>query len=174
MSKFRNVAFRIMIKANGGQFCILKNIAPWVFNFARARFWYSLPRQSFPMPNLKKPSRLEIYMFISQSKTAFPWARERVSERASEWEPWSACKASSVEQVNELALRANEQVDQQMAQYSTRQFHILSTHCAVAAVMAKGVFVLARVIFQRHSITTGAVFHETALHGGYKQHRIGM
>ena len=40
--------------------------------------------------------------------------------------------------------------------------------------MAKGVFVLARVIFQRYSMTTGAVFHEKALHGGYKLHRIGM
>ena len=56
-----------------------------------------------------------------------------------------------------------------MAQYSSRQFHILSTHCEVAAVMAKGVFVLARVIFQRYSMTTGAVFHEKALHGGYKE-----
>ena len=139
-----------MIKANGGQFCILKNIAPWVFNFARTRFWYSLPRQSFPMPNLKKPSRLEIYMFISQSKTAFPWARERVSERASERmrAMERASEANSLEQANEWALWANEQVDKQMAHYSTRQFHILSTHCAVAAVMAKpkGVFIFARVI----------------------------
>ena len=50
-----------------------------------------------------------------------------------------ASEASSVEQTNEWAVRVNEQADEQMAQYSTRQFHILSTNCAVAAVMAKGV-----------------------------------
>ena len=51
----------------------------------------------------------------------------RVSEQASE--RMSAMKrtseVSSVEQANEWALRANEQVDGQMAQCSTHQIHIL-------------------------------------------------
>ena len=41
-----------------------------------------------------------------------------------------ASKASSAEQANEWAVRANEQADKQMAQYSTRRFHIVSTQSA--------------------------------------------
>ena len=41
-----------------------------------------------------------------------------------------ASEASSVEQANEWAVRAYEQAYERMAQYSTRQFHGHSTHCA--------------------------------------------
>ena len=54
---------------------------------------------------------------------------------------------------------------------------LVSTHCAVAAVMAKpkGAFIFARVIFLWYSMSTGAVFHERTLHGGFKpQKRIEM
>ena len=39
-------------------------------------------------------------------------------------------KASRVEQANEWGVRANEQMKERMAQYSTRRFHRPSTHCA--------------------------------------------
>ena len=51
------------------------------------------------------------------------WAQQRVEERASE--------ASSEEQANEWAVRANERTEERMAQYSTRQFHIIWTHRAM-------------------------------------------
>ena len=47
--------------------------------------------------------------------------REWVSERANEWAQRSA---------NEWAVRAKERADERMAQYSTRRFHIHSTHSA--------------------------------------------
>ena len=45
-----------------------------------------------------------------------------------------ASEASSAEQVTESAVRANERTDERMAQYSTRRFHTISTHSAVATV----------------------------------------
>ena len=55
------------------------------------------------------------------------WASARMSaaERAS--------KASSAEQVNEWAVRAIEQLDERIAQHSTRQFYAISTQNAVVA-----------------------------------------
>ena len=55
---------------------------------------------------------------------------ERASERMSAAE--RASEASSAEQANEIALRANQRADEQMAQYSTRRFHSHSTHGAFA------------------------------------------
>ena len=46
-----------------------------------------------------------------------------------------ASKASSAEQANELVVRANEQTEEQMAQYSTRRFLSLSAHCATPRLM---------------------------------------
>ena len=37
-------------------------------------------------------------------------------------------EASSAEQANEWAVQANERAEERMAQYSTRQFYITSTH----------------------------------------------
>ena len=53
----------------------------------------------------------------------------RVSEQMSAAE--RASKASSTEQANERAVRANEQREERMAQYSTRRFLIIWTHCAL-------------------------------------------
>ena len=52
-------------------------------------------------------------------------ASEQVSERVSVAEP--ANKTSSAEQENGWVARANEQADERMALYSTRQFHRHST-----------------------------------------------
>ena len=53
---------------------------------------------------------------------------ERAGERMSAAE--NASEASSAEQANEWAVRANERVDEREAQHSTRRFHSHSTHCA--------------------------------------------
>ena len=42
-----------------------------------------------------------------------------------------ASEAGSAEQANELAVRANEQMEERMAQSSTRRNHSYSTHCAL-------------------------------------------
>ena len=55
---------------------------------------------------------------------------ERASERMSTVE--RASEASSADQANEWAARANEQVEERMAQYSTRWFHSHSTHWCIA------------------------------------------
>ena len=52
--------------------------------------------------------------------------RERTSKRMNEAE--RASNMSSTKQTNELTVRTNKQADEQMIQYSTRRFHILSTH----------------------------------------------
>ena len=49
-----------------------------------------------------------------------------MSERASVAE--RAGEASSAEQANERAVRANERTEEQIAQYSARRFHSHSTH----------------------------------------------
>ena len=43
-----------------------------------------------------------------------------------------ASEVSSAQQANEWVVRANEQTEEQMAQYSTRRFHIIWNHCAVS------------------------------------------
>ena len=53
-------------------------------------------------------------------------ASKRANERMSTAE--RASEASSAEQANEWAMRANEW----MAQYSTRRLHTILTHCALA------------------------------------------
>ena len=67
----------------------------------------------------------EIDAFNSLTQTCIPWARERVHEPASERMSAAerASEASSAEQANEWAVRANERADERMAQYSTRRFH---------------------------------------------------
>ena len=60
-----------------------------------------------------------------------------MSSGASEWvnEQMSAAeRASSAEQANEWAMRANEQTEEQMAQYSTRKCHIVINHILVMPI----------------------------------------
>ena len=59
---------------------------------------------------------------------------ERAYERAGE--------ASNAKQANERAERVNEQADKRMAQYSTRRFHILSTHCAPPPLNKQNAFTI--------------------------------
>ena len=46
-------------------------------------------------------------------------------------------EASSTDQANERAVRVNERAEERMAQYSTRPFHVLSTHCALLEVFVR-------------------------------------
>ena len=56
------------------------------------------------------------------------------ADRASE--AYSTGQANeSVDQVNEWAMQLNEQADEQMTQYSMRQFHILFTQCATSVFL---------------------------------------
>ena len=70
----------------------------------------------------------------SERMSAVKRASEQMgaAERASEW--MSAAKRASEanEQANEWAVRANERTEEQVAQYSTRRFHIIGTPCAMA------------------------------------------
>ena len=64
------------------------------------------------------------------------WSK-RVSEHSGVQAQRSASKASSAEQANKWAARANERAEKRMARYSTRRFQIVSTHCGTcrAALM---------------------------------------
>ena len=68
----------------------------------------------------------EIDAYNSWTKICFPWALEWVSERMNAVE--RLIDASSAEQAFEWAVRANEQTEERMALYSTRQFHSDSAH----------------------------------------------
>ena len=60
-------------------------------------------------------------------KNSFPWTRERVRERANERMSAAerASEASSAERANEWAVRANERVDEQMAQYLRPDYRLI-------------------------------------------------
>ena len=62
-------------------------------------------------------------------KNLFPIVSERVSKPLSA--PGSASEASSAEQANEWAVRVGEQMEERMAQHSTRRFHTHAIHCAL-------------------------------------------
>ena len=64
---------------------------------------------------------------ILSHKLRNEWGSERASDQMSAAE--RASVASSAEHANEWAVRVNEQMEEHMAQYSTRRFHILFTHC---------------------------------------------
>ena len=72
--------------------------------------------------------------FISKAHTspmsswAREWARQLTNEHIKARE-----QTSSLEQVTEWAMRAYEQPLMRIAQWSTRQFHIISTHSALEA-----------------------------------------
>ena len=66
----------------------------------------------------------EIDAFLPWTEPFSPWALEGMSEQMG--------KASSVEQAYERGVRVKQQVDEQMAQYSTRLFLNHSIHCAEA------------------------------------------
>ena len=67
----------------------------------------------------RKNTVYEIDAFISKTKNSFPWAREQVSEDASEGVSTAerSSEASSEEQANEWAVQANEWADERVAHY---------------------------------------------------------
>ena len=79
----------------------------------------------------------------------------------------TAERANSAEQANERAVRANEQAEEGMTQFSTRQFHTISTQCALTGKdsMAKNIrraFVLCFVYNEptpTHSLSL-SLFHD--------------
>jgi len=74
----------------------------------------------------------EIDAFNSQAKNFFPWALEWAGERANEWAQRSARskRAMRSKRISEKC----ERTEEHKAQYSTRRFHMLSSHWLVANV----------------------------------------
>ena len=95
----------------------------------------------------------EIDAFNSQAETSFLWARERVSDRASE-------QMGAVERMSDFSRKkqVNEWADDRMARYSTRRFHKLFTQCAHVTCSANVVILSACLHTMRHLACNACVW----------------